>query len=84
MVGACSDLPSIANGVVNYNYHFEPPFPKRPYGTVASYTCSDGFVLTGSEKRTCKNGVWNGTNTSCNPGGMHIEYIAKRPWKLDL
>ena len=64
--GFCEDSGRIANGEVTYTYDFEPPFPRRPYGTVVTYSCNSGFVLSeGSGRRTCENGVWNGALPMC-------------------
>ena len=32
---------------------------------VATYSCDPGFALSGSRERTCKEGVWSGTQPAC-------------------
>ena len=35
-------------------------------GSVATYTCNDGFVLTGTSTRTCQaDGTWSDDNPTC-------------------
>ncbi len=45
----------------------------RLNGTIAIYTCMDGFSLDGigTQTRTCFNGNWTGTEPVC---------IASKPW----
>ncbi|XP_059827110.1 complement factor B-like isoform X1 [Hypanus sabinus] len=39
------------------------------HGETVSFDCYDGYILKGSQKRTCmKNGRWNGTNAVCTTG----------------
>ncbi|XP_062903971.1 complement C2-like [Mobula hypostoma] len=39
------------------------------HGQTVSFDCYDGYILKGSQKRTCmKNGRWNGTNAVCTTG----------------
>lgn len=38
----------------------------RTPGSVASYSCSDGLMLTGDGVRVCGgDGMWNGTEPTC-------------------
>ncbi len=37
----------------------------RPNGTVATYTCDDGFRLDGNATRICDTGNWAGTVPVC-------------------
>ena len=54
----CDDLIAPANGDVNQ--------PGNSVGTVASYTCNDGFQLIGDKTRTCqKDGEWSGADPVC-------------------
>ena len=63
----CPTLSSITNGQVVYST--TSPFN---YGTEATYTCDDGFGLTGGNRiRRCRgtssspNGVWSGSIPTC-------------------
>ena len=39
------------------------------YEDTCSFTCDDGYELTGSDTRTCQSdGNWSGTETMCIPG----------------
>ena len=67
--GSCVDL-ELDNGEITFTYDFPPPFPRRPYGTVAAFSCRDGFVLTGSEVISCVNGTWNDTPPACELNSM--------------
>lgn len=70
-VGSCPDLPSIPNGIISYSLdRLEPPSPQqRPFGTVATYTCDESFMIIGVETRTCGNGVFDGAEPQCTSGG---------------
>ena len=36
------------------------------FGSVATYSCDDGFILNGIATRTCtSDGTWSGDNPSC-------------------
>ncbi|XP_064385779.1 uncharacterized protein LOC135334492 isoform X2 [Halichondria panicea] len=54
----CPTLSQIDNGTLIFNS--DSPDGSRTNGTVALYSCSDGFMLDGLDNRTCFNGVWNG------------------------
>ncbi len=65
----CTSLSPISNGVLAYGPDSTDPFN---FGTIASYTCDDGFYLTsGSDVRTCGGdglntiGSWNGAAPVC-------------------
>ena len=50
----------ISDGVVCYN--------GTTAGSVAVYTCNNGFLLVGNEVRVCMNeGNWNGSIPQCIP-----------------
>ena len=34
-------------------------------GSVATYTCNDGYLLFGDKTRTCRDGMWSGTEPVC-------------------
>jgi len=38
-------------------------------GETCTFTCDDGFTLTGSSTRTCQDdGTWSGTEPMCGTG----------------
>ena len=38
----------------------------RPVNTVATYTCTTGYILTGGSTRTCgSDGMWSGSALTC-------------------
>ena len=64
----CQELTQPGNGSVHYS---ENPFH---IGTVATYDCNPGFIITGSVSRTCAQnlinitsttGDWRGNSTFC-------------------
>ncbi len=48
----CNELEMIANGVIVYNVEMTAPYD---VGTVATYSCNQGYELEGSEMRTCED-----------------------------
>ncbi|XP_064386381.1 sushi, von Willebrand factor type A, EGF and pentraxin domain-containing protein 1-like isoform X2 [Halichondria panicea] len=64
----CSDLPSLANGDIDYGGGGFPD--SRQVDTVATYTCNPGYTLNGisSTTRTCgSDEVWSGFAPTCEP-----------------
>ncbi len=59
----CSDLPSLANGDIDYGGAGSPG--SRPVDTVATYTCDTGYTLDGGTTRFCASGVWSGSPPTC-------------------
>ncbi len=58
----CFNLPEIADRNLEYDTKEDPFIGTRPNGTVATFTCMDGFILDGiTNTRICLNGVWTGT-----------------------
>jgi hypothetical protein len=54
----CGAPPKLDNGLVSA--------PSTTYNTVASYSCSQGFSLSGLDQRTCQaNGAWSGAAPTC-------------------
>lgn len=74
----CDSLSSIANGAISYNPDGLSPYN---FGTVALYTCNEGFVRTGSPVRTClgagsnTTGYWDSSPPACI--GKHTHH-----WRL--
>ena len=45
------------------------------YEDTCSFTCDDGYELTGSDTRTCQSdGNWNGTEADCEQGSHVTKY----------
>ncbi len=74
----CPELSLIANGAIEYSPD------SRPFlnGSTASYSCTDGHMLSGVEVRTCEGdgfstrGVWSGNAPICigNLSGIIIAH----------
>ena len=73
IVAFCRDLPPIDNGVLEYDMMESLFNATRPNGTVATYTCDDGFRLDGNATsyRICDTGNWTATEPAC---------IESKPW----
>ena len=54
----CDPLLPPQNGMVS--------FDTTSSGSLATYLCDEGFILLGSEARTCFNGTWLSTDPTCN------------------
>ncbi len=48
----------------------------RPNGTIATYTCDDGFRLHGNATRICDTGNWTGTVPVCIESKPCCTYMA--------
>ncbi len=60
--GTCSDLPPLINGGITYTAGLTD---SRPINTVATYTCDNGYTLTGGSFRQCHNDrTWSGSAAS--------------------
>ncbi|XP_064384964.1 uncharacterized protein LOC135333878 isoform X2 [Halichondria panicea] len=65
----CTSLSPITNGRISYSPDATSPFDIE---TVATYSCIDGFFLSGSDTRTCEgdgasfSGMWSGTAPICS------------------
>ena len=54
----CGNLMNVTNGEVDFSTTYG--------GSVATYSCNEGYVLCGSENRTCQpNGSWSGSPPEC-------------------
>ena len=63
--GPCSDLPPLINGVITVTYT-GGLVDSRPVNTIATFTCDNGYTLTGGSFRTCQNdGTWSGIALTC-------------------
>jgi len=70
----CSELDSVANGLISYIPDTTPPFD---YRTVAIHTCNEGYFREGNDLRTCTgdglstDGDWDGDRPTCR-GYIHV------------
>ena len=63
---SCLPLTDPNNGVINCSLG-DDGVPS--YEDTCSFTCNTGYVLTGSDTRTCQsNGSWSGIYTTCKTG----------------
>ena len=61
--GTCFDLPPLMNGVITYT---DGLADSRPINAIATYTCDNGYTLTGGSVRACQNdGTWSGSALTC-------------------
>ena len=68
----CTPLSMITNGTVQYSTE---PIASGfiTNGTVATYSCADGYELAGEENRTCLvDGTWTGAEPQCRCAYIHI------------
>ncbi len=65
----CFALAEIMNGDIEYNANSTSSFV---YGTMATYSCREGFFREGVGRRVCRenggsdNGQWEGTDPVCS------------------
>ncbi len=70
--GTCSDLPPLMNGGITYEAGSDN---SRPVNTIATFTCDNGYTLTGGSFRACQNDrTWSGTTPTCR-GEFHCMLI---------
>ena len=61
--GTCFNLPPLMNGVITYT---DGLVDSRPINTIATFTCDNGYTLTGGSFRACQNdGTWSGSAPTC-------------------
>ena len=66
----CPTLTSPANGAVSA--------PTKTVGSVARYSCSSGYTLSGVATRTCQsNGEWSGSQPSCQGESFRWLYAVR-------
>ncbi len=82
IVAICPALPTIANGVMEYHVVedlFNSTILYMLNGTVATYTCNDGFSLDGNTTtRICDTRNWTGTEPMCiksKPMQIHTLWV---------
>ena len=67
----CPALPDPVNGAVTW--------PSLTVGSIATYTCDDGFELEGSMTRTCESSaMWSGDEPICI--GMFVTFPSPAPF----
>ena len=72
----CNALDVIAGGAVRYNSAEPSASGGFTGGTVATYSCADGYELVGEENRTCLvGGTWTAAEPQC---AGHCCYICVR------
>ncbi len=70
--GTCSDLPPLMNGDITYSGGLAD---SRPINTIATYTCDNGYNLTGGPFGVCqKDGSWDGIAPTCQ-GEFHYNFF---------
>ena len=66
----CSSPGDLKYGVINYTNEKDAVLS---YKDNCSFTCNAGYVLYGSNMRTCQsNGRWDGTEATCTKGSVTI------------
>ena len=70
---SCQTLDSPSNGTVSCSLG-DDGVPS--YEDSCSFTCDIGYVLTGSDTRTCQsNGSWSGSDVVCSRGEYMASYV---------
>ncbi len=60
--GPCFDLPPLMNGGITYT---DGLADSRPINTIATFTCDNGYTLTGGSRVCTSGGIWSGTPQTC-------------------
>ncbi len=77
--GICSDLPPLMNGGITYTAGLAD---SRPVNTLATFTCDNGYTLTGGSFRACQNdGTWDGITPTCQ-GEFHYILTVASPFLI--
>ena len=67
-IGNCPLLTGLGNGIMNCSLG-DDGVPS--YEDTCSFTCNNGYELTGSDSRTCQsNGTWSGSDDVCRRGNV--------------
>ncbi len=70
----CPDLTVPANGMISYTMGTASV---RPEGTIATFTCNNGYTLTGGSFSQCQNDrTWSGTAPTCQCEFHYILTVA--------
>ncbi len=79
VAGTCFDFPPLMNGVIAYTGGLTDI---RPINTFATFTCDNGYTLTGEGFRVCQNGgTWSGTAPTCQ-GEFHYILTVALPFLI--
>ena len=66
MLVSCPSLDNPINGMIDCSLGDDGA---PSYEDTCSFTCNTGYVLTGSDTRTCQSdGSWSGNSTMCSRG----------------
>ena len=79
-IAVCAALPSIPNGMISYAPDMTPLYD---IGTVATYTCNEGFRFidgVGDQMRTCEVGGMEGTREPMFSGSAPQCEPGRFPW----
>ena len=73
LLASCPSLDSPSNGMIDCSLG-DNLVPS--YEDTCSFTCDTGYVLTGSDTRTCQSdGSWNGSTTMCEISELLLMYV---------
>ncbi len=73
--GTCFDLPPLINGVIAYDAGLAD---SRPLNTIATFTCDNGYTVTGWNFRQCLNdGTWSASAPTCQGKWYGFELFSR-------
>jgi len=74
LVPICPSLNTPVNGKINCLLGGDG---QANPGDTCTFTCDDGYELSGSASRVCTNSeTWDGTNSKCTKGAYFINMLA--------